>query len=307
MQPPPILPVQQAILMVVIAVLVYSVSLDLRLQDFRYVARRPLAVAMGLLAQFLLLPGATWALTMVLDLPPATEAAMILVACCPGGALSNVMTALGRGNLALSLSISAVASLVALILMPLNFALLVAANPETAAWSRSIAINPVELVASLVLLLAIPMTAAMLTSGYAPGFAARIRLPLRRLAGFALGAFIVVSIWLQWKLFLIEVTRTLPFVVLHNALGLASGYVASLAASLPVADRRAVVIEGGMQNSGLALGIIAAQYGSDLAMVAVAGLWGIWHIISGGTLVAIWRTNDTKEKADARRRIPGRA
>ena len=291
--------------MAVIAALVYSVSLDLRLADFRYVVRRPLAVAMGAIAQFLLLPAATWGLTMMLDLPPATEAAMILVACCPGGALSNVMTALGRGNLALSLSISAVCSLIALVMTPLGFTLLIAANPQTAAWSRAIAINPVEMLASLALLLAVPMTAAMLTSSRAPRVAARIRMPLRRFAGIALGIFIVVSISLQWKLFVIEVTRTLPFVVLHNALGLACGYFASLAASLPAADRRAVVIEGGMQNSGLALGIIAAQFGSDLAMVAVAGLWGVWHIISGGALVLVWRAGDNEEKVDARSRIPG--
>ena len=293
--------------MVVLATMVYSVSLDLRLADFRYVARQPVAVGIGLLAQFVLLPGATWALTMVLDLSPATEAAMILVACCPGGALSNVMTALGRGNLALSLSLSAVSSLLALVLTPLNFTLLISANPETAAWSRSIAVDPRDLLASLVLLLAIPMSAAMLTSRYAPGTAARIRKPLARFAAVALGVFIVVAVAAQAKLFVLELTRTLPIVILHNALGLALGYLASLAAKLAIADRRAVVIEGGMQNSGLALGIIAAQYGSDLAMVAVAGLWGIWHIISGGALVAIWRTNDTKEKDDARRRVPGRA
>ena len=298
-------PLQQGILTIVIAMLVYSVSLDLRMDDFRYVARRPIAVAMGLLAQFILLPGATWGLTMLLNLPPAVEAAMILVACCPGGALSNVMTALGRGNLALSLSISAVSSLIALVMTPLAFTLLVAANPETAAWSRSIQVDPVNLLVSLLLLLAIPMSAAMLTSYRAPQFAARIRLPLRRLAGIALGIFIVVSIAAQFRLFVIEVTRTLPIVVLHNALGLVSGYLAAAAAALPTADRRAVVIEGGMQNSGLALGIIAAQFGSDLAMVAVAGLWGVWHIISGGALVLLWRAGDNEEKADARSRIPG--
>jgi len=193
-------PLQQGMLTIVIAMLVYSVSLDLRMDDFRYVARRPIAVAMGLLAQFILLPGATWGLTMLLDLPPAVEAAMILVACCPGGALSNVMTALGRGNLALSLSISAVSSLIALAVTPLAFTLLVAANPETAAWSRSIQVDPVNLLVSLLLLLAIPMSAAMLTSYRTPQFAARIRMPLRRLAGIALGIFIVVSIAAQFRL-----------------------------------------------------------------------------------------------------------
>lgn len=281
--------------MAVLMAMVYTVSLDLRPADFRYVARHPLAVGIGLLAQFVLLPGATWLLTMLLDLPPATEAAMMLVAACPGGALSNVVTAFGRGNLALSLSISAVSSVLALFLTPFNFALMISTNPDTAAWARSIALNPADLVLSLVLLLAVPMSAAMLTSRYAPGLAVRIRTPLARISGVALGVFIAVAILAQWRVFEIELGRTLPIVILHNAFGLALGWLAARAASLSVADRRAVVIEGGMQNSGLALGIIAAQFSSDLAMVAVAGLWGVWHIISGGTLAFAWRRIDRRK------------
>lgn len=280
---------QQAILMAVLATMVYAVSLDLRPADFAYVARHPLPVGIGLLAQFVLLPGATLLVTLLLELPPATEAAMMLVAACPGGALSNVITSLGRGNLALSLSLSAVSNVLALALTPLNFALMVAANPATAAWARAIAVDPADLVVSLVLLLALPMSAAMLTRRHAPDAAARIRQPLGRLAAIALGVFIVGAVAAQWKLFLVELTRTLPIVIGHNALGLGLGHAASRAAGLSVADRRAVVIESGMQNSGLALGIIAAQFGSDLAMLAVAGLWGIWHIVTGGALVLIWR------------------
>jgi len=286
--------VQQAVLVAVLATMVYTVSLELRMEDFRYVARHPVAVGIGLLAQFVLLPAATLALTLVLDLPAPTEAAMMLVAACPGGALSNVVTAFGRGNLALSLSISAVSSLAALVLTPLNFTLMISANPETAAWARQIQVDPKDLVLSLVLLLAVPMSAAMLTTHRAPRVAAKIRKPLARLSGFALGAFIVASVAAQWQLFVIELGRTLPLVILHNGLGLLLGYLGSLAARLPVADRRAVVIEGGMQNSGLALGIIAAQFGSSLPMLAVAGLWGIWHAVSGGSLALLWRWLDAR-------------
>ena len=109
-------------------------------------------------------------------------------------------------------------------------------------------------------------------------------------------AQIVGAVAAQWKLFLIEFTRTLPIVIGHNALGLSLGYGASVLARLSVPDRRAVVIEGGMQNSGLALGIVAAQFNSDLVMVAVAGLWGIWHIGSGGSLALLWRHLDRRSR-----------
>ena len=290
---------QQAILIAVLAVMVYTVSLELKPADFRYVLQHPVAVGIGLLAQFVLLPLATWGVTMLLDLSPATEAAMMLVAACPGGALSNVVTAFGRGNLALSLSISAVSSVLALVLTPLNFTLMVSANPVTAAWARDIAVDPKDLVLSLVLLLAMPMGAAMLSSHYAPGFVARARRPLARIAGVALAVFIIAAVAARWQLFLVELVRTLPLVVLHNGLGLALGWFGSAAAGLNAADKRAVTIEGGMQNSGLALGIIAAQFGSDLSMVAVASLWGIWHIISGGALAFLWRRSDRKGRVTA--------
>jgi BASS family bile acid:Na+ symporter len=212
-----------------------------------------------------------------------------------------VVTYFGRGNLALSLSISAVSNVLALVFTPLNFSLMIAANPRTAAWARAIAVDPRDLVVSLVLLLALPMSAALLTSRNAPRLALRLRVPLGRFAVAALLLFIVGAVAAQWKLFLIEITRTLPVVIGHNALGLGLGYAASVLARLKVADRRAVVIEGGMQNSGLALGIIAAQFNSDLAMVAVAGLWGIWHIVSGGSLALLWRYLDRRSRRAAHR------
>jgi BASS family bile acid:Na+ symporter len=291
--------VQQFFLIAVLATMVYTVSLELRPEDFRYVARHPLAVGIGLLAQFVLLPGATLLLTLALDLPPATEAAMMLVSACPGGALSNVITAFGRGNLALSLSISAVSSIAALVMTPLNFSLMIAANPDTAAWARAIAVDPRDLVLSLVLLLAVPMSAAMLTTRYAPAAAARLRKPLARVSAVALVLFIISVAAAQFGVFVDALGRTLPLVILHNGLGLLLGWIAARAAGLATADRRAVVIEGGMQNSGLALGIIAAQFDTNLQMVAVAGLWGVWHAVSGGTLAVIWRRQDRAGRRSA--------
>jgi bile acid:Na+ symporter, BASS family len=280
---------QQTTLLIVLGVMVYSVSLDLKLDDFKYVAKHPQAVAIGLIAQFLLLPWATLAVTLLLDLPAPVEAAMMLVACCPGGALSNVITYFGRGNLALSLSISAVSNVLALILTPLNFTKLVALNPNTANWVRSISLEPKGLVISLVMLLALPMLAAIATRRFAPNLASKIRKPLENLALVALLVFIVAAVAGQWKTFVSELTQTLPLVIAHNALGLGLGYMAAKVAQLNDFDARAVMIESGMQNSGLALGIIATQFNSNIAMIAVAGLWGIWHIVSGGALALFWR------------------
>jgi bile acid:Na+ symporter, BASS family len=285
---------QQTILLVVLSIMVYAVSLDLKLDDFRYVAKHPQAVAIGLVAQFVMLPWATLAATLVLDLPAPVEAAMLLVACCPGGALSNVITYFGKGNLALSLSISAVSNVLALVLTPLNFTQLVALNPNTASWVRSISLEPKDLVVSLVLLLALPMLAAIATRRLMPNLASKIRKPLENIALAALLVFIVGAVAGQWKTFIAELTQTLPLVIGHNTLGLLLGFFAASLAKLSTKDARAVMIESGMQNSGLALGIIATQFNSNITMVAVAGLWGIWHIVSGSALAMLWRRNDSR-------------
>ena len=148
---------QQLLLSAVLATMVFAVALELRTEDFARVFRTPRAVVAGLVPQFVLLPVGTWLATLALDLPPNTEAAMILVACCPGGSLSNVVTHFGRGNTALSVSISAVAALMALLLTPLNFTWMVSTNPATAGWLRTLNTDASAIWWSLLALLAVPM------------------------------------------------------------------------------------------------------------------------------------------------------
>jgi bile acid:Na+ symporter, BASS family len=285
---------QQLVLSLVLATMVFSVALELRVHDFTRVAQAPRAVIAGLVPQFVLLPGATWLATLALDLPPATEAAMILVACCPGGSLSNVVTHLGRGNTALSVSISAVAALMALFLTPFNFTWMVSTNPATAAWLRQLDIDASAIWWSLLALLAVPMALGLLFAHRLPALTAKIHKPLANFALVALLAFIALGLWRERALLNAQILPQLGIVILHNAAGLALGWLAATAFRVAERDRRAIVIEGGMQNSGLALGIIAVQFNADLAMVIVASLWGMWHIVSGLALAWRWRTSDAR-------------
>ena len=285
---------QQLALSAVLATMVFSVALELRLLDFRRVAQTPRAVICGLIPQFLLLPVATWAATLLLDLPANTEAAMLLVASCPGGSLSNVVTHFGRGNTALSVSISAVASVLALLLTPFNFTWMVASNPATASWLRELAIDPSAIWWSLVVLLALPMSLGLFVSHQFPGAAERMRRPLARFSVFALLAFIAIGLVRERHLLTAQIAPQLLVVVLHNASGLLLGWLCARAFRMQERDARAVIIEGGMQNSGLALGIIAVQFNADLGMVIVASLWGIWHIVSGMSLAVLWRSKDAR-------------
>jgi BASS family bile acid:Na+ symporter len=241
-----------------------------------------------------MLPGATWLATLVLDLPPNTEAAMILVACCPGGSLSNFVTHYGRGNTALSVSISAVAAMMALFLTPFNFTWMVSTNPATAAWLKQLDIDASAIWWSLLALLAVPMSLGLLFSHRLPTLTAKIRKPLGNFSLLALLAFIVLGLIRERQLLNVQILPQLAIVILHNAAGLTLGWLAARAFRVAVRDRRAIMIEGGMQNSGLALGIIAVQFNADLGMVIIASLWGIWHIVSGMSLAVLWRRSDAR-------------
>ncbi len=285
---------QQLVLSAVLATMVFSVALDLRLADFARVAQSPRAVVCGLIPQFVLLPVGTWLATLALDLPPNIEAAMILVAACPGGSLSNVITHFGRGNTALSVSISAVASVMALVLTPFNFTWMIAANPATAGWLRQLAIDPSGIWWSLLALLALPMALGLWVSRRFPALTATICKPLGNFSLLALLAFIALGLVRERQLLNAQIVPQLVIVILHNASGLLLGWLCALAFRVAQADRRAIMIEGGMQNSGLALGIIAVQFNADLGMVIIASLWGIWHIVSGLTLAVLWRRKDAR-------------
>lgn len=288
---------QQIVLSTVLALMVFSVALELRVDDFRRVLQTPKAVLCGLIPQFILLPIGTWLATLALDLPANVEAAMILVAACPGGSLSNVVTHFGRGNTALSVSVSAVASVIALFATPFNFGWMIATNPATAGWLRELNLDASGIWVSLLVMLAIPMALGLLFSHRFPSLTTRIQKPLANFSLAALLAFIVLGLVKERQLLTLGLLPMLAIVILHNASGLLFGWLTSVAMGVSVRDRRAVMIEGGMQNSGLALGIIAVQFNSDLGMVIIASLWGIWHIVSGMTCALYWRRIDARSAA----------
>lgn len=283
---------QQLILSLVLATMVFSVALELKVDDFKRVAQTPKAVICGLIPQFILLPLGTWVATLLLDLPPNVEAAMILVAACPGGSLSNYITHFGRGNTALSVSVSAVAALMALVLTPFNFSWMIAANPVTASWLKTLSIDASDIWISLLVLLAIPMLLGLLFAHKLPALTAKLQKPLANFAFIALLAFIVLGLLKERQLLTLSLLPMLGIVIAHNASGLFFGWVTSKAMGVSERDTRAVMIEGGMQNSGLALGIIAVQFSADLGMVIIASLWGMWHIVSGLTCALYWRRKD---------------
>lgn len=272
----------------VLAFMMFGVSLGLRPADFAAVLRRPLAPATGLVAQFLLLPAFTCLATWLLHIDPGLALGMILVSCCPGGTFSNVMTWLGRARVATSVSMTAVSSLAAVVLTPLNFTLYAGLNPYTREALQAIAMPAESMVLLVVLVLALPMLAGMAIGARFPAFARASERWFRGASLLVFFLFVAVSVGKHWQTAVQVAGVVLLLVVAHNALAFTIGHFSSRLMRLPLVDRRAVTMEVGIQNSGLALAILFTFYPSAGEMLVVAGFWGVWHLVAGLSLAGYW-------------------
>lgn len=284
---------QQLLLGLVLAVMIFGVSLELRVSQFVAIVKQPQPILAGMLGQCLILPWATLLVTLLVDLHPGLELGLLLVACCPGGNMSNIMTHLARGNTALSMSMTALSSLLALVLLPINFALTTAQNPAASAYLaerlQALQIDQASIMFNLLLLLGLPLALGMLVGNLAPQFAERVMPWFKRFALLAFAVFVIGALVGNWRMLTDNLGLVFLVVVLHNASAIALGWLMAKLARQRGANLRAMVIEISMHNSGLALGLIFAQFGGELHMALVAALWGTWHLVSGLLLVLFWR------------------
>lgn len=272
----------------ILALVMLGVALDLKPSDFRRMLTAGPAAALGLGAQFFVLPAITYGLVIWLDPQPSMALGMFLVAACPGGNISNVMTHLARGNTALSVSLSAVSTLAAMVMTPLNLAFWSNLYPPTRDLLRQVALDPLDMLLTVALLLAVPVSLGMGLAHRWPELARSARRPVRILSLGVFALFVVGALWVNLDYFLRFIGQVAGLVALHNALALLVGYTLARVARLRERDRRAVAIEVGIQNSGLGLILIFDFFGGLGGMAIVAAWWGVWHIVSGLTLAFWW-------------------
>lgn len=272
----------------IIGLVMFGVALELKPADFRAVTRTPWPVAIGLVAQFIALPALTWVLVQLIRPAPSVALGMILVAACPGGNVSNFLTHYARGNTALSVAMTAVSTAVAIVMTPLNLALWGGLYPPAALILTAVALDPLDMLAAVALLLGLPMVAGMWMGQRFPGFVARARKPIKIASLVIFGGFVVGALAANWRYFLDYVGYVVFAVFLHNALALLSGYLSAWAARLPERDRRAVSIEVGIQNSALGLILVFNFFGGLGGMAVVTAWWGVWHLVSGLTVATLW-------------------
>lgn len=273
---------------VILGLIMFGIALSLRVDDFRYVLKHPRAPLVGMLAQFGLLPAATWGLTRLLDLPASISLGMILVASCPGGNISNFIAHLSRANTALSISVTALSTTAAMIFTPLNVAFWGSRSADTRAILTEFSLQPLDMLLNVFILLGLPLTLGMLLRHYAPSIAGKAERPFKVLSILLFALLIIVAFRSNMSAFIAVIGIIFIPVALHNATAWIVGYAAGRVAGLPLEDTRALAIEVAIQNSGLGLVLIFAFFDGLGGMAVIAGWWGIWHIIAGLVMAALW-------------------
>ncbi len=272
-----------------LALIMYGVALDLRLEDFRYLWRKPKSFFLGICSQFLFLPFLTWYLVLLMTPPPSVALGMFLVAACPGGNLSNFLTSLAKGNTALSVSLTGFSTLLSVLTTPSNFALWAGLYAPTANLLREISLDYPEVFFTVALTLGVPLLLGVLTHYYFPRWATKISSILKPVSILIFAGFIVLAFAGNFDLFLDHISVVFLWVLAHNLVALATGFFTGKAFHLPTADVKTLTIETGIQNSGLGLVLIFTYFEGLGGMAIITALWGIWHLISGITVVGLWK------------------
>lgn len=283
------------VLNLVLAFIMFGVSLGIKPIQFKTAFMHPKSVITGMISQIILLPVFTFLFVSLFHSYLTVTVAMgaILVASCPGGNISNFVSSLSRGNVELSVSLTAISTITAIIITPLNFTFWGNLYAETSDLVRPITIPLGEVFQTLILILGIPMVLGIFTSMKFPEFAKKISKPIQRISILIFSIMVVVAFIANADSFVKYIRYIFIIVLLQNALAFLVGYLAASTARLNERDRRTVTIETGIQNSGMALMLIfnPAIFPADMAvggMAFVAAWWGVWHIISGLSIATYW-------------------
>jgi BASS family bile acid:Na+ symporter len=285
-------PFGQIALALALMLLMFSIALNLSAKDFYLLLRCRVLLLGGVFAQIVALPLVTYLLVLLIEPAPSIALGMFVVACCPGGVVSNYFTYLAAGNVAYSVSLTAISSVLAAVLTPVQILFWSQAYAPTATLLASIEFSPLAFLAQTTVLLVIPLVTGMLVVARNPGFARRLQKKVAMVGTLALVAAIVIGSFRFLPLLLPVMPMLVGITVLHNTAALSTGAVAGLLLRADTATRRALVFEVGIQNSGLALVILLAQFQGLGGAMAMAAVWSLWHLIAGASAVTAMRRYD---------------
>ncbi len=297
-----------AIVNIILAFIMFGVALGIKFQTFKDVFKNPKSVITGILLQWVGLPAVTFAVALILNplITPMVALGMILVASCPGGNISNFISSLSKGNVELSVSMTAITTAFAPLITPLNFFLwgsLYSQIISIRGGIPTLVIPFFPMLEQILLLLGVPIVLGMLCSKHLPNLTKKISKPTQVVSILLFIAMVIASFSQNFKLFIENLHFICIIVLIHNGAALATGYFGAKWTHLPVKDRRSLTVEVGIQNSGLGLILLfnphifppEIWHGHYGGMLLITAWWGIWHIISGLTVAYLFRRQPIEE------------
>lgn len=285
------------ILNVVLAIIMLGIAMDTKVSDFREVRKLPKAMAVGIGAQFLVLPAITFVLTLLLGVRGSIAMGMILVACCPPGGTSNILTYRSGGNVALSVSMTGISSLIAIFVMPLNIAFWGGLHPEASKILQDVDLSAIEMLLHVILVIGVPFMIGLWVANRYPGLTKKAQPWVKRFSLYALIGFILAALVGNIGVFWPYIPVVAFVVFAHDTLALALGYGIATVFGLEEFNRRAITFEVGVRYAGLGLGMVFTFFDGIGGMALVAGWWGIWDLIAGLALSSWWARRPTGREA----------
>ncbi|MEW4224733.1 bile acid:sodium symporter family protein [Rossellomorea marisflavi] len=290
--PAPFLPLGGYIT-ILLGVVMFGMGLTLKPVDFQLVVKKPLPVIVGILAQFLIMPLGALLIAYLLGLSDQLAAGLVLLGSVPGGTASNVMVYLARGNLALSVAMTSLSTLLAPLATPLILLGLA---------GQWMPVDPLAMFLSIFQVIIVPITLGIIVQKLLPGIVEKSLEIIPLISVLAIMTIVTAVVSANAPSIRTSGAIIFVAVMLHNLLGLTLGYVAAIIMRLKEGDRRAISIEVGMQNSGLGVALATAHFGPLAALPSVIG--AVWHNISGPILATYWskkpaKVDETEEKMKA--------
>ena len=293
---------------IILAFVMFGVALGIKLDTFKKVFTNPKSVIVGVLLQWIALPAITFAVALALSplITPMLALGMILVASCPGGNISNFMSSLSKGNVELSVSMTAITTATAPIITPINFFVWGSLYSSIIAVHNDIprlVIPYLPMLEQILLLLGVPIVLGLIFAHYFPNATKKITKPAQVISILLFLGMVIVSFSQNFQIFLDNIFYVFFVVLLHNGAALATGYFGGKLAKVSQADRRSLTVEVGIQNSGLGLILLFNSaifppeiwHGHYGGMLFITAWWGIWHIISGLTVSYFFRRTPLNE------------
>lgn len=276
------------VLNIAIGIIMFGVALGITIDDFKRLFKNPKILLVGVLSQFILLPAATFLIILIIKPHPSFALGMMMIAACPGGNVSNFYSKMAGGNAALSVSLTAFATLICIFMTPFNLEFWGNLYEPTAVILKTVELNPYDLFKLVSLILGIPLITGMLVKHYHSEMAKKMEKVLKPISMLVFVALIFVAFSQNLDIFMDYIHLVIFLVIFHNIFAFIIGYYTAKSFGLNKRDMKTISMETGIQNGGLGLLLIFGFFEGLGGMALLAAFWGIWDVFSGMALATYW-------------------